>query len=109
MDYFKSHAFIRAIHSIYWQLSSGLPKFAEYEVSRFYLDWYSHLNYTRAEYQKIAMQLWYWRDRVKEMIQTEYPITKYCLDVQGNSLILTSTFRQDEFDSNRFLIDLSIA
>lgn len=86
-----------------------MPNFAEYEVSRFYLDWYSHLNYTRAEYQKIAMQLWYWRDRVKEMIQTEYPITKYCLDIQGNSLILVSTFRQEEFDSNRFLIDLSIA
>lgn len=57
------------MHSIYWQLSEDIddfvidnqkesPTYGEsltYKVSKFYLKWYSHLNYTRAEYQKIAM------------------------------------------------------
>ena len=75
----------------------------------FYSKWYSHLNYPSAEYQKIAMQLWYWRERINDAITTTYPITRYCLDVQGNSLILVSPFRDSEMDSNPFLIDLRIA
>lgn len=57
------------MHSIYWQLSEDIDDFVidnqkesstygeslTYKVSKFYLKWYSHLNYTRAEYQKIAM------------------------------------------------------
>ena len=95
-----SEDFLAAIYSIYWQ--EQRTAFAveydgklhlESEPYSFYTKWYSHLNYTRSEYQKIAIQLWYWRDRIKELISTEYPITKYCLDVQGNSLVLVSTFR----------------
>lgn len=74
--------FIRGIYSIYWQLDKVDGK------DTFYTRWYSHLNYTRKEYQKIAIQLWYWRDRIRELITTNYPITKYCLDIKGNSLIL---------------------
>lgn len=54
------------------------------------------------------MQLWYWRDRIVELATTEYPIAKYCLDVRGNSLILVSTFRPDEDETNQFLVDLQI-
>ena len=43
------------------------------------------------------------------MITTEYPITKYCIDVQGNSLILVSTFRDGDESSNPYLVDLAIA
>lgn len=74
----------------------------------FYLRWYSHLNYTKSEYQKIAVQLWYWRDRIQELIVTEYPITRYCLDIQGNSLIMVSTFNKGEEETNPYLIDLAI-
>ena len=80
-----------------------------YEISDFYLKWYSHLNYTREEYQKIAMQLWYWRDRICELITTDYDIAKYCLDIQGNSLILMCTFSPGEEATNPYLIDLAIA
>ena len=55
------------------------------------------------------MQLWYWRDRIKELISTEYPITKYCLDIRGNSLIMVSTFGENEYETNPYLIDLQIA
>ena len=55
------------------------------------------------------MQIWYWRDRIKELISTEYPITKYCLDIRGNSLILVSTFGDGETDTHPFLVDLQIA
>ena len=55
------------------------------------------------------MQLWYWRDRIKELISIEYPITRYCLDVQGNSLVLVSTFQNGEEESNPMLVDLQIA
>ncbi len=97
--YFNSHPFIAAIYSLYWQTDDH----------PFYTRWYSHLNYTRTEYQKIAIQLWYWRERIVEMITTEYPITKYCIDVQGNSLILVSTFRDGDESSNPYLVDLAIA
>jgi len=75
----------------------------------FYTRWYSHLNYTRSEYQKIALQLWYWRDRIWELISIEYPMTRYCLDVQGNSLILVSTFQDGDDEKNPYLVDLAIA
>lgn len=109
--YFGSHKFIAAIYSIYWQLNNKDlygNDYAEGDES-FYVKWYSHLNYTRTEYQKIAMQLWYWRDRIVELIRTEYPITKYCLDIQGNSLMLVSTFKEEDEESNPYLIDLAIA
>ena len=97
--------FVKAIHSIYWQLKDNKI----YETSDFYLKWYSHLNYTRAEYQKIAMQLWYWRRRIWELIKNDYDISKYCLDIQGNSLILMDTFKDGADATNPYLIDLSIA
>ena len=86
------------MYSIYWQTEGS-----------FYTRWYSHLNYSRSEYQKIAIQLWYWRDRIEELITTEYPITKYCLDIQGNSLILVQTFKENEETTNPYLIDLTLA
>ena len=43
-----------------------------------------------------------------ELITTNYPIKKYCLDVQGNSLILVSTFNESDLDNNPFLIDLTV-
>lgn len=55
------------------------------------------------------MQLWYWRDRIEELITTEYPISKYCLDVQGNSLILVQTFFKDDEEKNPYLVDLVVA
>lgn len=79
------------------------------EEDSFYTRWYSHLNYTRSEYQKIAMQLWYWRGRIAELITTEYPITRYCLDIQGNSLVMVSTFKPGEEETSPYLIDLAIA
>ena len=97
--------FIKAIHSVYWQLIDD----EIYETSDFYLKWYSHLNYTRVEYQKIAMQLWYWRRRIWELIKNDYDISKYCLDIQGNSLILMDTFKKGDEETNPYLIDLSIA
>jgi len=101
--------FIKAIHSIYWQLTDDVVwQKGTYAISKFYLKWYSHLNYTRAEYQKIAMQLWYWRKRICELIQTDYDITKYCLDVKGNSLILMHTFHDEDYEKNPYLIDLAI-
>ena len=113
--------FIAQIYSVYWQVEKttlvektrpcGSDGWYFKKVSvddSFYTRWYSHLNYTRAEYQKIAMQLWYWRDRIKELISTEYPIKKYCLDIQGNSLVLVSTFTSDDKDSNPYLIDLQL-
>lgn len=116
--------FVAAIYSIYWQVEK--TTFVEQNTSAgdseptyhvvedetddsFYTKWYSHLNYTRQEYQKIAMQLWYWRDRLWEMIRTEYPISKYCLDIQGNSLIMVQTFKKGDEDKNPYLIDLAIA
>lgn len=104
--------FIKAIHSIYWQLTNDVENTATgktYKTSDFYLKWYSHLNYTRAEYQKIAMQLWYWRRRIWELIKNDYDISKYCLDIQGNSLILMDTFKSGDEESNPYLIDLYIA
>lgn len=107
--------FIKAMHSIYWQLTDGISQPLNddghdiYEVSGFYLKWYSHLNYTRVEYQKIAMQLWYWRRRIWELAKNDYDISKYCLDIQGNSLILMDTFKSSDNESNPYLIDLSIA
>ena len=92
----KEHVFIRgmedflaAIYSIYWQEqrtvfateSDGNLHLDSDEPYSFYTKWYSHLNYTRSEYQKIAMQLWYWRDRIRELISIEYPMTRYCLDI----------------------------
>ena len=102
--------FIKAIHSIYWQLKEDVYNESKeiYHVSKFYLDWYSHLNYTRAEYQKIAMQLWYWRRRIWELMRMDYDIAKYCLDIQGNSLILMRTFKKGDDESNPYLIDLAI-
>ena len=110
--YLNSHRFIAAIYSIYWQLDYQ-DMYGEScdntENETFYIKWYSHLNYTRSEYQKIAIQLWYWRDRIVELIQTEYPITKYCLDIQGNSLILVSTFKDGEEETSPYLIELAVA
>ena len=94
----SGHKFVAAMYSIYWQTENS-----------FYTRWYSHLNYTRSEYQKIAMQLWYWRDRIHELISTEYPITRYCLDLQNNSLILVSTFFPEDEETNPYLIDLNLA
>ena len=64
----ERHEFIAAICSIYWQEKT--TKLHEWNSSEnrwdvvseedsFYTKWYSHLNYTRSEYQKIAVQLWY--------------------------------------------------
>ena len=67
----KGHGFIAAIYSIYWQLDYASLHGSGREVGQeetFYVKWYSHLNYTRLEYQKLAMQLWYWRDRIKDAI-----------------------------------------
>lgn len=113
-DYFKKHPFIAAMYSIYWQLDNEDMYGSDYDgldslEKTFYIRWYSHLNYTRSEYHKIAMQLWYWRDRIKELAQMEYPMAKYCLDVQGNSLILMQTFKPGDEDSNPYLIDLALA
>ena len=100
----KPHPFVHALYAIYWQMDEidgfGHP---------FYIHWYSHLNYTRSEYQRLAMQLWYWRDRIKELITIEYPLTKYCIDVQGNSLIMVSTFKDGDEGKNPYLIDLVVA
>ena len=114
--------FLAAIYSVYWQQPTttllvrsevdsqgrALYKKAS-EGHSFYTKWYSHLNYTRSEYQKIAMQLWYWRSRILELIRTEYPISKYCLDIRGNSMILVNTFADGVEKSNPYLIDLQIA
>lgn len=110
-----ANPFLRAIYSIYWQkdtLPCGYDKNESkviYDEDTFYIKWYSHLNYTRVEYQKIAIQLWYWRDRIVELIRTNYPISKYCLDIQGNSLILVQTFTKEDEDRNPYLIDLMMA
>ena len=72
LKYLNNHPFISAIYSIYMQSDDD---------QSFYTKWYSHLNWTRAEYQKMALQLWYWRKRVVELIASPYPITKYCLDI----------------------------
>ena len=72
--------FVAAIYSIYW-MDMNTKYVDGTEVDSFYTKWYSHLNYSKDDYQKIAMQLWYWRDRILELIQTNYPITKYCLDI----------------------------
>lgn len=103
--------FLKAIHSIYWQITDEeiIVDNEIYKTSDFYIKWYSHLNYTRAAYQKIAMQLWYWRRRIWELIKNDYDISKYCLDIQGNSLILIDTFKEGADESNPYLIDLSIA
>ena len=99
--------FIWELYSIFWQIKKW--KYTDGNIEQtFYLNWYSHLNYTRVEYQKIAMQLWYWRDRICELIQTDYDIAKYCLDVKGNSLILMHTFKDDDYEKNPYLIDLAI-
>lgn len=84
-------------------------RYRKVEEDSFYTRWYSHLNYTRTEYQKIAIQLWYWRERIRELATIEYPITRYCLDIQNNSLILVSSFGEGAEGSNPFLIDLAIA
>ena len=98
--------FVDAIYSIYWQCLESLIDGGE----SFYLRWYSHLNYTRVEYQRIAMQLWYWRDRIRDAATVEHPIREYCLDVQGNSMILLQTMERSEDDgSNPYLVDLEIA
>ena len=77
MEYLAMRPFVEAIYSIYWQIKdnpvygydSEEGKWVEVSTKKsFYLKWYSHLNYTRAEYQKIAMQLWYWRKRIVELI-----------------------------------------
>ena len=99
--------FVKSIHSIYWQLP--VDSIGDYQPSDFYTRWYSHLNYTRHEYQRLAMQLWYWRDRIKELITIEYPLTKYCIDVQGNSLVLVSTFKDGDEGENPYLVDLVVA
>lgn len=98
-----SEEFLAAVYSIYWQEQKTVLAvevdgkfYQKSESDSFYTRWYSHLNYTRAEYQKIAMQLWYWRDRIKDVMTTTYPIKRYCLDIQGNSLILVSTFKEGE-------------
>ena len=115
------HDFVAAVYSIYWQTQKtrlvqqtrrdGEKRYFRELPSKdsFYTRWYSHLNYTRSEYQKIAMQLWYWRDRIVELATIEYPITKYCLDVQNNSLVLVSTFIPKYDDQNPFVVDLNIA
>lgn len=55
------------------------------------------------------MQLWYWRRRIWEVMWTNYDIAKYCLDIQGNSLILLRTFKNGDEETNPYLIDLAIA
>ena len=108
-----ANPFIRAIYSVYWQLDEiewlSEEDSREHDESTFYTRWYSHLNYTRLEYQRIAMQLWYWRERIVELIRTNYPISKYCLDVQGNSLVMVQTFTKEDEETNPYLIDLMIA
>lgn len=101
-EYLEKHPFIDLVNSIYWQVD------AKYEGNSYYVRWYSHLNYTRTEYQKIAIQLWYWRKRIVELISKEYPIMKYCLDTMGNSMVLVSTFGKDECQGNPYLVDLTI-
>jgi hypothetical protein len=57
-QYMSDKAFIKAIHSVYWQLTDNVKDKKSgdvYESDKFYLNWYSHLNYTREEYQRIAM------------------------------------------------------
>lgn len=112
-----ANPFIRAIYSIYWQKdnlswievdSSGSTRLVS-EDNTFYTKWYSHLNYTRVEYQRIAIQLWYWRSRLVELMTTNFPITKYCLDVQGNSIVMIQTFSKEDEQTNPYLIDLRIA
>ena len=113
--------FVAAIYSVYWQQpkTTLVRKTRTDEKGRvfysmvseedsFYTKWYSHLNYTKNEYQKIATQLWYWRTRILELATVEYPITKYCLDIQGNSLILVQTFGSEDEMTNPFLMDLMI-
>ena len=92
--------FLAALYSIYWQDSN---------FSDFYLKWYSHLDYNRAEYQRIALQLWYWRGRIVEMMTNNYAVDRYVLDIQGNSLILVQPFKNGDETSNRYLIDLALA
>ena len=110
-----NHLLLAAVYSIYWQDETTTVVFSSDDgqtstkVQSFYTKWYSHLNYKGTEYQKIAMQLWYWRDRICELIKTAYPIKKYCLDIQGNSLILVQTFRDKAQETNPFLIDLTIS
>ena len=111
-----SEEFLAAVYSVYWQEQKTILAvevdgtfYRKSEKDSFYTKWYSHLNYTREEYQKIAMQMWYWRDRVEELITTEYPMTKYCLDIRGNSLMLVQTFKEGEEKENPYLIDLAIA
>ena len=53
--------------------------------------------------------MWYWRDRILELIGNNYPISKYCLDIQGNSLVMVQTFTKEDEDTNTYLIDLMIA
>ena len=77
--------------------------------SSFYVKWYSHLNCTSEEFQKMAVQLWYWRERIREVATIEYPISRYCLDIKNNSLILVSTFNAKDKESNPFLVDLNLA
>lgn len=91
--------FVKEIHSIYWQSDVD---------GTFYEKWYSHLNYTKEEYKKIAIQLWYWRRRIWELARNEYPIERYCIDIRGNSLILVQTFKTDDDQTNPYLIDLKI-
>ena len=101
--------FVAAIYSIYWQDDSTWFSDENNPKPSFYYRWYSHLDKTKKEFQKMAMQLWYWRDRIKETITTRYPISKYCLDTQGNSLILVQPFNESDKESNPYLIDLAIA
>lgn len=92
--------FIYDILSIYWQYA---------EEDTFYRRWYSHLNYTRAEYQRIALQLWYWRDRVAEVCRGNCPIARYVLDAQGNSIVLVQTLSDQDAERNPYLVDLKVA
>lgn len=94
--------FMRGIYSIYWQLDKVDDE------DTFYSKWYSHLNYPSSEYQRIAIQLWYWRDRIHDMMTTEKRIDRYCLDQQGNSIILVDLYSSGDDQTNPLLIDLSI-
>ena len=104
IDDISNNPFLNALYSLYWQRNER----TDGDGWDFYTKWYSHLNYSRTDYQKIALQLWYWRERIVELIGTEYPMTKYCVDVQGNSLILMETFSADEDESNPYLVDLQL-
>ena len=55
------------------------------------------------------MQLWYWRSRIRELALNEFPIRKYCLDVQGNSLMMVQTLHGRNKEVDPFLVDLVIA